>query len=411
MRKRPSRSSLRKEPRKVLKSKKILLGVTGSIAVHKAVDLARRLSEEGAIVNVIMTAAARNFVSPLSFEVASGNRVYSDVFEDPLSHITLTADADLMVVAPATANIIARFANGIADDMLSACFLSFRGNVLIAPAMNWRMYENPVFQKNLQYLLSIGAVQVGPEKGSLACGENATGRMSEVQDIMEAVKKALSKKDLSARKIIVTAGPTREHLDPVRFISNRSSGRMGYAIAGAALRRGAEVMLISGPSHIKPPSGAEFVAVETAMEMRDAVISNLKGSSALIMAAAVADFSPESKSNSKMDKAEETSIKLKRNPDILSEIGAMKTRPLLVGFAAETGDNISRAREKLLKKNVDIGVFNNVLSAGSGFDVDTNEVTLIERDGNVPLPLMTKDEVADFLLDRVINRLKDKFIP
>lgn len=390
----------------MLKNKKILLGISGSIAVYKAVELTRRLTEEGVTVNVIMTDAARNFVSPLTFEIASGNKVYSEVFDEPMSHITLPADADLMVVAPATANTIARFANGIADDMLSACFLSFRGRVLIAPAMNWRMYENPVFRKNLHYLLSLGAIQVGPEKGSLACGEDATGRMSGVEDIMDAVKSALSKKDLASRKIIVTAGPTREYIDPVRFISNRSSGRMGYAIAKAALMRGADVALISGPSQIKPPSGAVFVAVETAQEMRDAVINNLEGSSALIMAAAVADFSPEIRSNSKIEKPDEISIKFRKTTDILSEIGSMKTRPLLVGFAAETDENIGRAREKLLKKNVDIGVFNNVMSAGSGFDVDTNEVTLIEKDGNTSLPLMTKDKVADALLDRAVDLLR-----
>ena len=390
----------------MLKNRKILLGVTGSIAVYKSVDLVRRLTEEGASVQVIMTDASRRFITPLSFEVVSRNKVFTDTFQDPLSHISLTSDADLMVVAPATANSIGKFAGGIADDMLSTCFLSFKGMAIIAPAMNWRMYENPVFQKNLRYLASLGVIQVGPEKGSLACGDDAVGRMSDVSDIMEGIRSLLTRKDLSGKRIMVTAGPTREYMDPVRFMSNRSSGKMGYAIARAALRRGAEVILISGPSPLKPPSGAVFVAVETSGEMRDAAMKNLRGSDAVIMAAAVSDFSPGDRSDKKVDKSGGLVLKLKKTPDILSEIGSMKKRPFLVGFAAETGADISRARKKLFDKGADVMVFNNVLSPGSGFDVDTNQITLIQKDGESSFPLMSKDEVADVILDRIAH-----FIP
>ena len=390
----------------MLKNRKILLGVTGSIAVYKSVDLVRRLTEEGASVQVIMTDASRRFITPLSFEVVSRNKVFTDTFQDPLSHISLTSDADLMVVAPATANSIGKFAGGIADDMLSTCFLSFKGMAIIAPAMNWRMYENPVFQKNLRYLASLGVIQVGPEKGSLACGDDAVGRMSDVSDIMEGIRSLLTRKDLSGKRIMVTAGPTREYMDPVRFMSNRSSGKMGYAIARAALRRGAEVILISGPSPLKPPSGAVFVAVETSGEMRDAAMKNLRGSDAVIMAAAVSDFSPGDRSDKKVDKSGGLVLKLKKTPDILSEIGSMKKRPFLVGFAAETGADISRARKKLFDKGADVMVFNDVLSPGSGFDVDTNQITLIQKDGESSFPLMSKDEVADVILDRIAH-----FIP
>jgi phosphopantothenoylcysteine decarboxylase/phosphopantothenate--cysteine ligase len=272
--------------------------------------------------------------------------------------------------------------------------------------MNWRMYENPVFRKNLGSLVSLGVIQVGPEEGSLACGEDAVGRMSEVSDIVEEVCSALTKKDLSGKRIMVTAGPTREYMDPVRFIANRSSGKMGYAIAKAALRRGAAVMLISGPSHLKPPVRADFVAVETTEEMRDAVIGNLRNSDAVIMAAAVSDFSPEKKDERKIDKSSALALRLKKTPDILSEIGSRKKRPFLVGFAAETTSDISRARKKLFHKGADMVVFNNVLSPGSGFDVDTNEITILEKDGVSPFPLMSKDEVAGILLDRLAH-----FIP
>ncbi len=361
--------------------------------------------EAGASVHVIMTAASRNFITPLSFELASGNKTHLDTFQYPLSHISLTADADLMVVAPATANIIGKYSHGIADDMLTTCLLSFKGKVVIAPAMNWRMYENPIFVKNIESLAGLGVLQVGPQKGSLACGEEGMGRMAEIPEILEAIETVFSKKDFVGRKVIVTAGPTREYLDPVRFISNRSSGKMGFAIARAAARRGAEVVLVSGPSQQRPDSRVRFVPVETAADMREAVLKNLKGSHVAIMAAAVADFSPGLRSPVKVEKSSRLTLKLTATPDILSEICSMKRRPFVVGFAAETGRDLGRARKKMLDKGADMIVFNDVTASGSGFDVDTNEVTIIVRQGEESLPLMSKEEVAGILLDRVADRI------
>ncbi|MDO9289277.1 MAG: bifunctional phosphopantothenoylcysteine decarboxylase/phosphopantothenate--cysteine ligase CoaBC [Thermodesulfovibrionales bacterium] len=393
--------------KKVLKNKKILLGVTGGVAAYKAVDLIRRLKDDGASVTVIMTDASKNFITPLSLQIASGNKVYSGLFEDPMSHIELSRDADLMLIAPATANIIGKFANGIADDLLSTCILSFRGKVVIAPSMNWRMYENPMVRGNLKRLTAHGILQVGPDKGTLACGEEGVGRMADVNEIIEAVKSALSKKDLSKKKVIVTGGPTREYLDPVRFISNRSSGKMGYAVAGECIRRGAEVILISGPSALQAPRGLKaFVKVETAGEMREAVFKNLSKTDIVIMAAAPADFLPEKKEKIKIDKSEKLSIKFKNTPDILAEIGKLKKRPLLVGFAAETGKRLDRARAKRMRKGADIIVFNDVTEAGSGFDVDTNKITIIGKDREKPLPMMTKHEASEAILDVVSECLR-----
>jgi len=390
-----------------LQNRKILLGVTGSIAAYKSVDLARKLVEEKASVHVIMTNAARYFITPLTFEVVSQNKVHFNLFDDPISHITLTADADLMVIAPITANMISKFAQGIGDDLLSTCILSFRGKVIIAPAMNWRMYENGMVQDNLRRLLAHGIVKVGPERGSLACGEEGIGRMADIQRILETVKAVISSKDLLKRRILVTAGPTREYLDPVRFISNRSSGKMGFAIARAALRRGAEVVLMSGPSSLELPYEVEYIPVDTASEMREALLRNMSGCNALIMAAAVADFMPLMKEDRKIEKSDRMMLEFVKTPDILSEVGSMEKRPLLIGFAAETGHDLSSAKRKLLEKGIDMIVFNNLSSKGSGFDVDTNEITLIDRETVSPFPLMTKDEAADVILDRVVQLLLD----
>lgn len=390
----------------MLRNKKILLGVTGGVAAYKSIDLVRRLKDEEASVTVIMTDASKRFVTPLSFEVASQNKVYSDLFEDPMAHITLSRDADAMVIAPATANIISKVANGIADDLLSTCIISFKGKIIIAPSMNWRMYENPIFQENLSRLVKYGITQVGPEKGRLACGEEGAGRMAEVNEIIEAIKSSLSKKDFFKKSIIVTAGPTREYLDPVRFISNRSSGKMGYAIARACIRRGAEVTLISGPASLSEPQGLrKFIKVETTEEMRSAVLADIDNADVLIMAAAPADFRPEAKKEMKADKSDSLTLKLKNTPDILAEIGQRKKKPLTVGFAAETGNRPERAREKLIKKGADIIVFNDVTSKGAGFDIDTNRITIIEREGKASFPLMTKDEASDKILDAVSKRL------
>lgn len=389
----------------MLKNKKILIGVTGSIAVYKTLDLVRRLRAESATVQVIMTDAAQKFVTPLAFEVASQHTVYTNTFQEPLSHISLAAEADLMVIAPATANIIGKFAQGIGDDMLSTCLLSFTGKVILAPAMNWRMYDNFAVQRNISDLASRGVVRVGPERGTLACDDEGIGRMSDVDDIMEAARSVLARKDLEGKRLMVTAGPTREYIDPVRFISNRSSGKMGYAIARAASRRGADVMLISGPSTLRAPSAVRFVPVESAHEMRGSVMKNIHKTDILVMAAAVADFRPEEQSHKKIDKSSGLLLKLKQTPDILAEVGSMKRKPFIVGFAAETGNDLGRARKKLMNKGADIMVFNNVIARGSGFDVDTNEITIIERTGQTAFSLMTKDEAADLILDRISSLL------
>jgi len=387
----------------VLRNKSILLGVTGGVAAYKSLDLIRRLREEGSSVTVIMTGAAKNFVTPLSIEVASGHRVYADIFSDPMSHITLPANADIFVIAPATANTIGKFANGIADDLLSTCMLSFRGKTVIAPAMNWRMYENPVFQKNLKTLLSLGVIQVGPEKGSLACGEEGIGKMADVPDIIESLKSALANKDLLNEKILVTAGPTREYLDPVRFLSNRSSGKMGYAIARAALRRGAEVTLISGPSSLDKPKGVHFISVETTGDMFNAVTSELPSSTVLIMAAAVSDFMPAEMSQVKLEKSENLILHLERSPDIIAAAGKKKKKLFIIGFAAETGQKTENAKKKLKEKNIDMIIFNDVTEAGSGFDVDTNKVMIIGGEKEISLPVLSKDAVADAILDRMVK--------
>jgi phosphopantothenoylcysteine decarboxylase / phosphopantothenate---cysteine ligase len=397
------RASSLKNKRKVLRNKSVLLGIAGGVSAYKSVDLIRRLREEDAQVTVIMTEAAKHFVTPLSLEVASQNKVYGDLYAAPMAHISLPADADIMVVAPATANIIGKFAHGIADDLLSLSFFSFRGNVVIAPAMNWRMYEHPVFQSNLATLLKLGAIQVGPEKGSLACGEEGIGRMAEVPDIVEAVKSAFSTKDLAAERILVTAGPTREYLDPVRFLSNRSSGKMGYALAGAALRRGAQVTLISGPSSLPQPKGIAFIPVETADDMQHAVNTELASSTVLIMAAAVSDFMPAKKSREKIKKPDNLMLKLALTPDIISGVSMKENRPIIVGFAAETGRKLGNARKKLRDKNMDLIVFNDVTEPGSGFDVATNKVVLIDKGKEIELPLLDKSEVADAILDRIVE--------
>lgn len=390
----------------MLKNKHIILGVTGSIAAYKAIELTRRLTEAEAVVDIILTEAATKFVAPLSFSSITKGHVFSDLFEDPLSHIRVAEASELLVIAPATANIIGKMASGIADDMLSTVYMAFSGKVMIAPAMNWRMYENPVLQRNLEILRSFGVIQVGPEKGALACGEANIGRMTEVNDIIEEIEIAFSEKNLEGRKIIITAGPTREYIDPIRFISNRSSGKMGYAIAKVAARRGAQVTLISGPTNLTPPRRVSFISVETADEMRDALMSNLEGSDALIMAAAVADYSPEDRSQEKIESSNGINLRLRKTPDILKEISGLKEKPVIIGFSAETGNKLERARQKLIKKGIDIIVFNDVTEPGAGFDVDTNKVTIIDRDKEVTFPLMTKEEVAGIILDRLSEVLR-----
>lgn len=396
-------SSSAKKTEKILKNKSVLVGVTGGVAAYKSIELVRRLKDEGASVAVIMTDAARQFVTPLSFEVASHNRVYTSLFDAPMAHIELPAAAEVMVIAPATANTISKYAHGIADDLLSTCLLSFNGSVVIAPSMNWRMFENPIFQKNLSSLVSAGVVQVGPERGRLACGEDGVGRMSDVGEIVDAVKRALAGKDLAEERIIVTAGPTREYIDPVRFLSNRSSGKMGFALARAARKRGARVALISGPSSEQAPSDLEFIQVETTEEMLKAVMKQIRNATVLIMAAAVADFIPHQKKDAKIDKNDPMILKLRRNKDILGEISKVRKRPFVIGFSAETGKNVNRAVEKMKRKKMDMVVFNDVSEPGAGFEVDTNSVVIIDKQGKVPSGVMSKDAVADVILDRMLK--------
>jgi len=388
-----------------LKNRSVLLGVSGGVAAYKAVELVRRLKDKGASVTVMMTGAAQQFITPLSLQIASQNTVYTSVFQEPLTHISLPAAADIMVVAPATANSIGKFANGIADDMLSTTFLAFRGPMVIAPSMNGKMYEHPVVQENLKKLLALGIIQTGPESGPLACGEEGTGRLAELDDIVEAVIAALTRKDLAGHKIVVTAGPTREYIDPVRFISNRSSGKMGFSLAKAARNRGAAVVLISGPTSLKIPQGLTFRLVDTSEQMLSAVREETdSGVSALIMAAAVADFRPVRQSQVKVEKNEIGSLSLACTEDIVSRIAQGKKRPFIIGFAAETGDKIDRAREKLKRKKMDMIVFNDVTEKEAGFETDTNRVAIIDKKGELTqTKLMSKDAIADTILDYYLN--------
>lgn len=401
---RSSSAARRNQKLKRLKNRSVLLGVSGGVAAYKTADLVRRLKDDGASVTVMMTGAAQQFITPLSLQVASQNTVYTSIFQDPLTHISLPAQADIMLIAPATANIIAKFANGIADDILSTAFLAFQGPVVVAPSMNWKMYEHPVFQANLKRLLSLGIRQVGPESGPLACGEEGAGRLAEVADIIDAVAAAMTEQDLAGKKVIVSAGPTREYLDPVRFISNRSSGKMGFSIARAALRRGAEVVLISGPTALKSPSGAVLRQVDTAAQMLRAVTEETeKGASVLIMAAAVADFRPAEQARTKMEKQRVRAIALDRTEDIITRIASRKKRPFIVGFAAETGPDLKRAMLKMQTKKMDMIVFNDVTEEGAGFETDTNSVVIIDRKGKVRTGLRSKDEIADAILDRYLK--------
>ncbi len=385
-------------------AKNILLGITGSIAVYKSVDLVRGLIKEGYDVTVVMTEAASRFIAPLTFETVTGNSVHTDTFESPLSHVNLPRDAELFIIAPATANTISKLASGIADNILGNIYLAYKGPVLIAPAMNWRMYDHPIVKENILKLEKIGVKFIGPQMGSLACGEEGVGRMAEVEDLLEAAKAALTPQDLSGHNILITAGPTREAIDPVRFLSNRSSGKMGFAIAAAALRRGAKVMLISGPASERPPQGASFVSVESASQMRDAVMQYITDSTSVIMAAAVADFFPALKSETKIKKTGSINIELKKTPDILQEVGSKKGDRILIGFAAETGKDIKKAKEKLKDKNLDLIVLNDVTAKGSGFDVDTNIVTIIGRDGEITdYPLMKKIDIANIIIDKMLQ--------
>ncbi|HEY6873287.1 MAG TPA: bifunctional phosphopantothenoylcysteine decarboxylase/phosphopantothenate--cysteine ligase CoaBC [Geobacteraceae bacterium] len=391
----------------MLKGKEIVLGVTGGIAAYKAVELLRLLTKARANVHVIMTRSATEFVTPLTFQTLSMNPVSTSLFnlisEREIGHISLADRADLFIIAPATANVVGKLAGGIADDMLTTTVMATKAPVLIAPAMNVNMYTNPAYKENEARLRARGYLFVEPAKGLLACGWEGEGKLQEPQVIFEEALAALIPKDLAGEHILVTAGPTREELDPVRFLSNHSSGKMGYAIARAARRRGAEVALVSGPTCLEAPWGVETVAVESAQEMREAVLARVAASTVIIKAAAVADYRPRLRSAEKIKKnGDPLPLDLVKTPDILAELGKIKEDRVLVGFAAETEGLLENAARKLAEKSLDMVVANDVGQEGAGFNVDTNIVKLLFRDGKMEdLPLMGKGELADVILDRV----------
>jgi len=384
-----------------LDGRRVILGVTGSIAAYKACEVLRGLQKAGAEVRVVMTANAQELVRPTVFRSLSGAPVATSMFGEPqgddLKHIALTEWAELILVAPATANLIGKVAGGIADDLLSTVIMAAGCPTVFAPGMNFRMWENPIVQGNVRRLEALGYRFCSPVEGRLASGAVGAGRMADPEEIVRCVVRTLAgTNEAQGLRVLVTAGPTREFIDPVRFISNRSSGRMGYAIAEAAAETGAQVCLVSGPTALTPPLGVETVPVPTANEMRQAVIDRAAGVDVVIGVAAVADFTPVEVADHKVPRAAgELVLKLRPTPDILAEVGRDKGSKLLIGFAAETGEDVERATGKLREKNLDLVVLNDVTEPGSGFDANTNRVTLIRRDGSSePLPLMGKAELA-----------------
>lgn len=384
----------------------MVLGVCGGIAAYKAAELTRELIREGAEVRVVMTQNATRFVTPLTFQVLSGRRVLTDTFGDDgydMNHIALADYAELMIIAPATANMVGKAASGIADDLLSTTVMTLRCPVLFCPAMNAAMYESPIVQDNLGKLRRAGFHVLEPAVGDLACGVSGKGRLPEISLIVTEAARLLSPQDLAGERILVTAGPTREPFDPVRFITNYSSGKMGYALAAAARRRGAEVVLVSGPVTLPPPYGVEAVMVESAREMFEKVMEHLERSTVIIKAAAVADYRPAVRSRGKIKKTKGPLIlELERNPDIIAEVGKRKGDRILVGFAMESENLVENAAAKMKAKGMDFIVANDLNEEGAGFQHDTNKVRIIMNDGSIEsLPLMDKLEVAHAILDRV----------
>jgi phosphopantothenoylcysteine decarboxylase/phosphopantothenate--cysteine ligase len=390
----------------------IALGVTGGIGAYKAVEVARGLQKRGHDVAAIMTASAKQFVGEVTFEAITRRPVISDQFARGLNadieHIALATEISLLLVAPATANVIAKLAHGVADDFLTSLYLATRAPVLLAPAMNTNMLEHPAVQRNIETLAARGVRFVDPGEGFLACGWIGKGRLAEPDDIVAAAEAVLrpSPGTLIGRRVIVSAGPTYEDIDPVRYIGNRSSGRMGYAIAAEAARRGAHVVLVSGPTRLDPPAGVQLERVRSAAEMARAVREHANGADAVVMAAAVADYTPESgAAAAKLPKSDAPlKITLVRTTDILQELGQARgdaARPVLVGFAAETGDPRERARQKLARKQVDLIVANDVSRGDAGFDVETNAAVLIDADGEIETPVQPKTVLAGTILDRV----------
>jgi len=396
------------------RGKQILLGVTGGIAAYKAVELLRLLVKAGADVHVVMTRHAQEFVGALTFQTLSGNPVHTDLFnliqEREIGHISLADRADLCVVAPATANIIGKLANGIADDLLTTTLMATKAPVLLVPAMNVNMWENPLYRENQARLERHGYQVMIPVSGDLACGWQGEGKLPDPAAIFDFAENLVGTRELAGRTVLITAGPTREELDPVRYLSNHSSGKMGYAIARAARNRGARVVLVSGPVELPAPEKVELVAVTTALEMHAAVMARCESADVIIKAAAVADFRPAARAGDKLKKGgdERLTLELVRNPDILAELGARRCRAVLVGFAAETADLSVNAGSKLAAKGADLIVANDVTAPGAGFGCDTNIVRFFEPGGRVTeFPCLPKTEVAGHLLDRVQALLRE----
>lgn len=396
-------------------NKQIILGVTGGIAIHKSLDLASQLVKQGVSVHVVMTENATRLIQPLQFQVISRNPVLLDLFDvgskwKPL-HIDVAERADLLAIVPATANFIGKMANGIADDVLSTVAISVHCPILVAPAMEEHMYHNPYVKANIEKLKSHGAEIVEPIHGDLASGHQGMGRLNSIGSILSRVTHLLNgRQNLKGKRVVVTAGPTREYLDPTRFISNPSSGKMGYAVAEAAQRRGADVTLISGPTTVSPPAGVELCYVETASEMQDAVLRVYDKVNIAVMAAAVSDYRPQAFLPNKLKKSShQLTVPLERNPDIAEILGQRKRGQILVCFAAETNNLLENAQSKLISKNCDLIVANDILAKGAGFEQDTNIVTLLDNaDKQEQLPLLSKKEVADIILDRVVAMTEER---
>lgn len=394
---------------------KIALGVTGGVAAYKAAELVRRLQDEGLDVQVVMTRAAQEFITPLTFAALTGKKVITEMFgadsstpanvESAIEHMAVAQRIDLLLVAPATADILSKFAHGAADDFLSTLYIATKAPVVVAPAMNVNMWEHPATQESLATLRARGVHVVDPDEGYLACGMTGAGRLAATESIVRKVSDVLGlRKDLAGQTVLITAGPTREDLDPVRFLTNRSSGKMGYALAEAAVRRGARTILVSGPVELDAPAGVDWVPVRSTEEMRSAVMARAPEATILIMAAAVADYRPAAVHANKIKRTEgRITLDLEPTADILAELGRAKGKSILIGFAAETDRLLENARDKLQRKGADMIVANDVTQEGAGFDIDTNIVTLVLRDGrDVPLPKMTKREVADKILDQAL---------
>lgn len=398
----------------MLNGKKILLCVTGGIAVYKGAALTSKLIQAGAEVKVILSESAAKFVTPLTFQALSRNEVYTDTFDEKhpekIAHIHLADWADLIMVAPATANIIGKLANGIADNMISTTLLAATAPVWIAPAMNVHMYSHPAVIKNMDTLISFGYEFIEPGEGYLACGYTGKGRLEEPETIVERAVEFFNKADgeLKGRTVLITAGPTREKIDPVRFLTNHSSGKMGYAIAAEAVKMGARVILVTGPVQLEAPKGLELISVESAEEMYEAAMERFEQADVIIGTAAVADYRPKYVYEEKMKKKDgDNVLELERTKDILFELGKRKTNQVVVGFAAETTNVEEHAKGKLVRKNADMIVANDVKQDGAGFGTDTNIVTIFKKDGSdVKLPLMAKSEVARNLLSEVVKLLK-----